>query len=45
MIYSEGLTARQAILDKLKLLLEEVADDSSNYIFKQVELTKTAPQT
>jgi len=43
MIHSEGVTTRQAILDKLKSLMEEVADDSSNFIFKQVELTKTAP--
>jgi len=43
MIYSEGLTARQAIMDKLKELVEGVVDDSSNFLFKQVELTKTVP--
>jgi hypothetical protein len=43
MIHSEGLTTRQAILDTLKELVEAVVDDSSNYIFKQVEVTKTVP--
>jgi len=43
MIQSEGLTTRQHILDDLKVFLEEVADDSGSPLFKQVELTRTAP--
>jgi len=43
MIHAEGLTTRQHILDKIKSLLEEIADDSSNFIFKQVEITRTTP--
>jgi hypothetical protein len=43
MIHSEGLTTRQHILDDLKTIVEEIADDSSNPVFKQVELTRTIP--
>lgn len=43
MIQSDELTTRQQILDELKRLMEEAADDSSSPLFKQVELTRTAP--